>query len=150
MQINKDLRVTDGAYYNLDLDTIAKNGIYSTDEIVVGRWIDGKPIYRKVYKITGRTINYTNNGWSLTVDTIINFGQLINGGGAISFSGGYRPMGYAGWNALYASTSYVNQWWFEVQTNGKIYLYSVLGSSSGNSTTIRDSYIVLEYTKSTD
>lgn len=52
MQINKDLRVTDGAYYNLDLDTIAKNGIYSTDEIVVGRWINGKPIYRRVLSLT--------------------------------------------------------------------------------------------------
>ena len=29
--------------------------IYSTDEIVVGRWIDGKPIYRKVITLTFST-----------------------------------------------------------------------------------------------
>lgn len=63
MQINKDLRVTDGAYYNLDLDTIAKNGIYSTDEIVVGRWIDGKPIYRRVLSFT--TPNITGESQSI-------------------------------------------------------------------------------------
>lgn len=36
----------------LEIPSCALRDIYSTEEQVIGRWIDGKPLYRKVY--TGR------------------------------------------------------------------------------------------------
>lgn len=51
-KLNENLRITDGSYYNLPLDTIAKKSMYSTDEIIVGAWIDGKPVYRRVFSGT--------------------------------------------------------------------------------------------------
>lgn len=56
---------TDGAMLWLDTSVYDKSGEenkiaydnYSTDEIVVGKWIDGKPIYRKVIQdITSKTM----------------------------------------------------------------------------------------------
>ena len=124
---------------------------YSTNEEIVGKWIDGKPIYRKVIPISARTINYSSNGWSLTAATISNFDKLIRSEGTIITSSGTRkPIGQNGWNALKANLSFINQFWIEVSSNGNVYLYSVFGSSNGNSMVIQDSYIILEYTKTTD
>lgn len=39
---------------------------YSTDEQIVGEWIDGKPIYQKT--ITGLNVNTTANTWVDIVD----------------------------------------------------------------------------------
>lgn len=33
------------------INEVYQNNVYSTDETVVGKWIDGKPIYRKVFEI---------------------------------------------------------------------------------------------------
>ena len=38
--------------YTLD-DYLKMGSIYSTNEVVIGRWIDGKPIYRKVLSTVG-------------------------------------------------------------------------------------------------
>lgn len=49
------------------LDAFLNNGygnIYSTNEIVIGRWIDGKPIYRKVLNSVGLAGN-TKKKYSL-------------------------------------------------------------------------------------
>lgn len=55
--------------HNVDFETFA-NYVYSTEEHAVGRWIDGKLIYRKV--ITGPTTNDKTN----TIDTGILSSQL--------------------------------------------------------------------------
>ena len=49
---------------------------YSTNETRTGTWIDGKPVYRKVYQLTTPS---TENSWmplgttGVNIDTIINF-----------------------------------------------------------------------------
>ena len=51
---------------------------YSTDEQVIGKWIDGKPIYRKV--IQSIVPDCVTNGTSANVDidlNILNIGQLV-------------------------------------------------------------------------
>ena len=58
-KINKELKISDEKYYDLSLDEIAKNSIYSTDEIIIGRWIDGKPLYRKVVSVVISNITDT-------------------------------------------------------------------------------------------
>lgn len=141
MQINKDLRVTDGAYYNLDLDTIAKNGIYSTDEIVVGRWIDGKPIYRKVY-YNG---NYSQAAKS-TKDisfSLPNFKTLVSAYGSITAGDGVFnefPIPWANATGMEYSASFggITSTGFKITTG------------SGTVWSNYKVYIVFEYTKITD
>ena len=59
--------------------TITDGNEYSTDEQVVGRWIDGKPVYQK----TITNIPITKTGWSefshgiANVDLLISVPQLI-------------------------------------------------------------------------
>lgn len=54
--------------YNLgDLGT----EVYSTNETVVGTWIDGKPIYRKTFQIPTITNSYDMNIAGLNVDKIL-------------------------------------------------------------------------------
>lgn len=70
-------RNTNGNYEKLTLEK------YSTGEQVIGTWIDGKPIYRKVFTGTSSTQenaviqNYVGN-----VDTVVHaYGQLENSAG---------------------------------------------------------------------
>lgn len=50
--------------------------VYSTDEKQIGTWIDGKPVYRKVYQLTTPS---TENSWQamgttgVNIDTIVDF-----------------------------------------------------------------------------
>lgn len=48
---------------------------YSTDEIVIGKWIDGKAIYRKVVKGTMGTIT---NAWKTIGSISSDFDEIIN------------------------------------------------------------------------
>lgn len=63
------------------------NNNYSTDEIVIGKWIDGKPIYRKVVQgTTPSNSNLTNvvNLSSLSIDTLISIeGQITFNAGTV-------------------------------------------------------------------
>lgn len=56
------------------LDVFLNNGygnIYSTNEIVIGRWIDGKPLYQKVMSFDD-TISqaYENNSFSHNISNV--------------------------------------------------------------------------------
>lgn len=54
-------------------DYIESDGdIYSTNEIVVGRWIDGKPIYRRVVK----GLTWENGTWNKNVFTKIDVSEI--------------------------------------------------------------------------
>ena len=51
---------------------------YSTDEKVVGKWIDGKPIYRKVFSFTNTSeIEYAANSWYKTSFTLANTDRVF-------------------------------------------------------------------------
>ena len=48
---------------------------YSTDEKVVGTWIDGKPLYQKTFSVN---IPITTNRWNDTGVTLSNVDVLVN------------------------------------------------------------------------
>ena len=63
----------------------SKGDLYSTDEKMIGQWVDGKPLYQKVVLIdftkSSTTREYVNilDMSSYNVDTIVNgFGSFIN------------------------------------------------------------------------
>ena len=64
-------------YINADnLNEIQKSNIYSTDEIEIGKWIDNKPIYRKVIDLgvlPDTTVKAVSSGLIPTNITITKF-----------------------------------------------------------------------------
>ena len=56
--------------------------VYSTNETVIGTWIDGKPIYRKTFNnisVTSSEYSVIPIATGLTIDNLINMsGYLIN------------------------------------------------------------------------
>ena len=112
---------------------------YSTDEIKIGTWIDGKPLYRKVYTGTisteGTNYNYNDiTGLSNTIDQIVGFG-------------GYANNNQTGGNRI--SNSIPNMWinatYFPIEHRIRIYSYDKTWFAIGTSY-----YLVVEYTKTTD
>ena len=67
-----------GRTVRLPNDTYIANDLYSTNEKIVGKWINGKPLYRKVIAITTPTVategTFPTNKWIATrltnIDTI--------------------------------------------------------------------------------
>lgn len=137
-------KLTDGVYYNITdweqstLDIVnvltgenialqsriaelENKNVYSTDEMRVGTWIDGKPIYRSV--ITS-THNGSSNAWDLVCDDNLSYIQRI-----------VRAEQSRG-------TYFINPL-VERRTDGKLYVFSASGLVIGE-------LFILEYTKTTD
>lgn len=108
---------TDGTY--------AKH--YSTEEKVIGTWVDGKPIYERTYSGLSVAVSSANS-WYNTGITITNLGKIVQISGIDVYNQSF-PL-YGGIN------NYVNI---------VIGLASLLGSNSRTIETIN-----LQYTKTTD
>jgi len=108
--------------------------VYSEDETIIGAWIDGKPVYRKVCKMagptsTGQTTTYDIS--NLNIDTIVKYDSHWN------------------WpNNNVVQVPYSNVTGFAVTT--------LVGKASINNTTTLSAWlnanitVLLEYTKTTD
>lgn len=110
--------------------------IYSTDEKVIGTWIDGKPLYRKVFTTT---MPSTNNSWVnvvnlLQVDMITKLNGILVGADGRKI---YIPN--------YESTEYHYSLSYQPSTNA-IQVYGNGSISFGG----RPLYVIIEYTKTTD
>lgn len=107
---------------------INNSGSYSTNEVNTGKkWIDGKPIYRKVIVAE---INGTNDWITIPNSLITNFSKIVNIEGNF---GDYLPL------PCYSSVNYS----ISLQYNGSVGIqYYAVGYSSG------EMHIIVEYTKS--
>ena len=105
---------------------------YSTTERIIGTWIDGKPIYRKVIDC-GNLPNATTKDTATGLTNVIC--QNIYGRAYNSVSGNTIPLPYNGTGDGYIVISYNNN-------NARITTGSDRSSWTG--------YIVVEYTKTTD
>lgn len=115
--------------------------IYSTTEQVVGTWIDGKPIYRKVF--TGNMTNTTNEWVNLEKCNLNNVENIIDISGTIKNTSSDRrvlPTSAYENTSYYCTFSYLGQTdYLQCYVNGWTY------------TTFGFKYIVvIEYTKTTD
>lgn len=125
----------DASQFNDLIETIITSSssdyhVYSTNEKVVGRWIDGKPIYEKTINCGLFPNNSRKNFASLTdVDLLI----YMNG---FAYStGNSRPLPFSADGANAIRLDYVNG-------NLGIVTYSDWSSYSG--------YVIVRYTKTTD
>ena len=117
---------------------VNKLNTYSTEEVRIGTWIDGKPLYRKVFtgtKVSGS--NTTINISELNVDHIYFYGSIT--GNADGSGGTYEfPLNY-----YETSTAYIR-----VNLHRK---YSNFTIKSSDGTYFNGTFnLIIEYTKTTD
>lgn len=132
----------DNNTYDIKDTTARNNSIFSTSEKIVGKWINNKPIYRKVVTFGASELNTSFN------HNISNIETIISATGMLHHSYGWKPI-----STFHIDTSVV-QGYFAVA------LYNVSNTdinvevgewyTSGGSSVLNDSFIVLEYTKTTD
>lgn len=118
------------------INKLEKSDIYSTKEQVIGKWIDGKPIYRKIIVLTN-----VNTGYSAHLHNINNFSELIDIRGTyIDATGNFQKIPTVdidNLNLFGISFANINNNSFAI----------LLGTQRNNTNTIK---VVLEYTKTTD
>lgn len=108
--------------------------VYSTEEKVIGTWINGKPLYRKVFTGNVTTKQLVIDSGIENLDEIIYFGGTLK----VSVDGQYRPL------PMYGSDTNRNALEYNTSAN-KIYVDSSTGQWA-----LGHCIIVLEYTKTTD
>lgn len=118
-------------------------GKYSTNEIRVGTWIDGKPIYRKVIETTapncttGGTFAHKNVDIGTKIDMLVDIKGSANNGN--------------GWQTIFPIMSTVSTQYFSCGVSNANTGNTTLNmSNSHTSWSNKQVKIVLEYTKTTD
>jgi hypothetical protein len=111
-----------------------KSEVYSTEEIRIGTWINGKPLYRKVFYID----SLPNKTSKSITHGITNIDKFINMYGI-----------YATYTTDYKTAMLVNDY------NGDNYIRTTIDNSYIYISTSTDrstlaGYIIVEYTKTTD
>lgn len=105
------------------------NTIYSTSEMVVGTWVNGKPLYRKVFN----TISVSANNSSSTAHGISNLDAVARYTAHSYLNGVIRPVTY---------------------TNGSKYVLCEIDKNNINIYNTTDNpytiTVIMEYTKTTD
>lgn len=129
----KDLPDTSTPINAENLNKIQENNIYSTDEIEIGKWIDSKPIYRKVIVTT--TSGQITHGIS-NYETIINMYGFVN----ISSGSGY------GWQPV-PRVQDLTTYGISIGNFRATDFTLTIGSSYGP---LSKAIIIVEYTKTTD
>lgn len=107
---------------------------YSTDEQVIGTWIDGKPLYRKTYEVTAQSTWGQGDNIIATIDSVCDVKKIDC---TVLEQGILYAMPYLGGNGSFIRA--------QVQ-NGNI-IFTVYNSSYGAGSVAN---ITLEYTKTTD
>ena len=118
-----------------EIETVDNKFNFSTNEIIVGKWIDGKPIYRKVF-------TDPNNSWSAN-DNII--GNITNFKEPTSIKAiAFNDVGLSGWvenNEAGESRCYAY-----IKSNGEVHFYR----NDVRDGTSYPKKVIIEYTKTTD
>jgi hypothetical protein len=115
--------------------------VYSYDEVEIGTWVDGKPIYRKV--ITGKLAKESGNGIvfanvsDLKIDKVIDlYGNLLDG---VSNAQVMIQTSYNRTNGLFGA---VNMFYGNDTGNIFYHFFNNDGFFSGST-----AYVIIEYTK---
>ena len=108
---------------------------YSTNEKIIGKWIDGKPIYQKTLNI-----GTLNKGESSVAHNISNFGGLVACFGRCSYgsNGYYLPMPYVSTNNAFCVDL------------GNVDTTTIGFNVGSNFNSLSNVVVTLQYTKTTD
>lgn len=121
------------------INEVYQNNEYSTEEKIVGKWIDGKPIYRKV--VTANSYSEILNTGISNLETMIKMEVLVSE----SSNGDWRnlPWLFNKGNVI-GDQSWAGGFFYKMDTNQ---LNFQLGNLLKN---IKKIVAILEYTKTTD
>lgn len=128
--------ITDDNFYNGSSGGISEE-IYSTEEVCIGTWIDGKPLYRKTFTFT--TPSATKDDTIAFYTGIENISNVTNIVCVIFDDSKSRWVP----TSIYASSSF--RAFFAVWDKGK-----EVRCSLGSALTNKLANCILEYTKTTD
>ena len=138
--MNEVLKDKNGFILNPKIPRYENLKIYSADEKKIGCWVDGKPLYRKVFVVTDQNnINFDVS--SLNIDTCCKLECVID---YVAASNNYRYR-----RPIYCSTENQGEYFLAflrdntIQTRISSYLSSVIE-------TFNKITYVLTYTKTTD
>lgn len=109
--------------------------LYSTDEKMIGRWVDGKPLYQKTIHpslANNSYIDISSLGCEYLDVFNVKYKQKSNGSGSIPFLGSNF-------------CSFISEY-----SNGSITKIITLNSNSYITDANYDAYVTLQYTKTTD
>lgn len=113
--------------------SITDGNEYSTDEQVVGHWIDGKPVYQKTF--TGTTSATTSS--DSVAGTIVNFDTLVNSNGTVFLAGA--------WGVNQHSLPYDNVIEYYIDTSNQVIIHK-----QNEIANTKQYMITVQYTKTTD
>lgn len=110
--------------------------VYSTEETRIGTWIDGKPLYRKVF--TATTPSSAGSYQTIIRDSTLfpNIKSVIHIYGYVEYNARNLPP----INLYVTADNYVGTWFL----NGNIQMICTSGWIN------KPCYVVIEYTKTTD
>ena len=115
-------------------NAVAGNGlVYSTTEQVVGRWVDGKPIYQKTF--IGTTSATTSS--DSVAGTIANLDTLVNSNGTIFLVGT--------WGVNQHSLPYNNVIEYYIDTSNQVIIHK-----QNEIANTKKYMVTIQYTKTTD
>ncbi len=113
----------------------SSNEIYSTEEVRTNKvWIDGKPIYRKVFEFTNLNANNTN-----FPHNIQNLDQIINAKGAFQRADGSKE--------ILQRVDASHEWQVYIGDISNENILISIGTSYKNDFKIVRLHLILEYTK---
>ena len=113
-----------------------KGEVYSTEEVKIGTWIDGKPLYRKTIEIDTSS-SFANSTLTKHEHKIANIEKIIKATSTAKTSWG------GGW--FTDITLAINK--FQIRAD-ETYLY--IKNDSGSDYKLEYLAVILEYTKTTD
>ena len=122
----------------LEKSSYADANVYSTEEQVIGTWIDGKPIYRKTLYISGG-LSFNSSHKYIFNHNIENFKMTIKLSGII-----YDSENKDYYILPYVTTGTANIMLFNSTTQIKV---EQIPYGSGR---LMNLYVIMEYTKTTD
>ena len=124
------------SYKNIYITTVPEENIYSTDEKVIGQWIDGKPLYQKTLSC-GALPNNTTSSINHNID---NIDYVTNFYGTAKDTGG----SFIHFDACAVGSSTTAD--TQLLVNSTIIRFKT-GTDRSSFT---ESYVTLQYTKTTD
>ena len=123
----------------LGLMTPADIHVYSTTERLVGEWIDGSPVYERVFQLTNFTTLNANTTYEF-VKPVASYGieRLIDAmliGDTFAVQDGTTPV-----YAIQHGISWYNKY-------DDVIKYTMQGAMGGSSTPLQHAYFIIRYTK---
>lgn len=114
---------------------------YSAEEQVIGQWIDGKPIYRRVLKVSASTLPASIDTGATNIDDLVTGKLQIKQ--SANQDASWRTVPWLYQAGGYGDASWCGGWY--LGENG--ILYTQVGTKLAD---IQKYIVILEYTKTTD